>query len=115
MPLLRQRVCGARSQPLRQSERAAIRILLRCAVNLIEEHDAKHGSDYVATLRAYFDTFGDTLAAAARLHVHPNTFRYRLQRLREVAGVQLDDPAERLLLMLQLKLSESSGQPERES
>lgn len=70
----------------------------------IRDYDAKHGSDYLGTVRAYLDTFGDTLAAAQRLGVHPNTFRYRLRRLREVARLQLQDPGERMLLMLQLRL-----------
>jgi DNA-binding PucR family transcriptional regulator len=75
----------------------------------IRDYDAKHGSDYLASLRAYLDTFGDTPAAAERLRVHPNTLRYRLQRLREVAGLQLQDPGERLLLMLQLRLLENAS------
>jgi DNA-binding PucR family transcriptional regulator len=70
----------------------------------IRDYDAKHGSNYLGTVRAYLDTFGDTLAAAQRLGVHPNTFRYRLRRLSEVARLQLQDPGERMLLMLQLRL-----------
>ncbi len=70
----------------------------------IRDYDAKHGSDYLNTLRAYLDTFGDTRLAAERLGVHPNTFRYRLHRLREVARLQLQDSGERMLLMLQLRL-----------
>jgi DNA-binding PucR family transcriptional regulator len=36
--------------------------------------------------------------------VHPNTFRYRLRRLVEVSGIDLDDPVERLVAHLQLTL-----------
>jgi DNA-binding PucR family transcriptional regulator len=36
--------------------------------------------------------------------VHPNTFRYRLRRLVEMFGVDLEDPDTRLLLHLQLRL-----------
>ena len=35
------------------------------------------------TLRAWLDAHGDVAAAAAALHVHPQTVRYRLAGLRE--------------------------------
>ncbi len=39
---------------------------------------------------------------AAALDVHPQTVRYRLGRLRELFGDQLDDPAARLEIALAL-------------
>ncbi len=68
------------------------------------EHDEKHRSDLVPTLRAWLDHFGDNIAASTALHVHPNTFRYRLRRVAEVSGMRLDDRDERLSVMLQLRL-----------
>lgn len=68
------------------------------------EHDRDHDSDYVASLRAYLRTFGDVPTAAREVSVHPNTFRYRLQRLREISGLDLTDPDERLVTELQLRL-----------
>jgi len=67
-------------------------------------YDAEHGTELVATLRAYLDAFGDVNAAAARVHVHANTFRYRLRRLVEISGLNLDDPDERLSVMLQMRI-----------
>ncbi|SFK90508.1 DNA-binding transcriptional regulator, PucR family [Streptosporangium canum] len=67
-------------------------------------HDAEHGSELVATLRAYLDAFGDVNAASARVHVHANTFRYRLKRLAEISGLDLADPEARLTVMLQMRL-----------
>ena len=59
------------------------------------------GGGLVATLAAYMDCFGDVRAAAAQLGVHPNTFRYRLRRLQELVGLDLTDPAERIVAALQ--------------
>jgi hypothetical protein len=59
------------------------------------------------TLRAYFSCFGNLSAAASELSVHPNTLRYRLGRITEVLRVDLDDPDERLVLALQLRLLEA--------
>ena len=65
--------------------------------------DREHGTDYIATLRAYLDAMGDVAAAAARLGVHTNTVRYRLPRLEAAAGMSLADPDARLELCLQLR------------
>lgn len=56
-----------------------------------------------ATLGAWLDHPGDARACAAALHVHPNTVRYRLARLREDLAVDLDDPTVRLALALQVR------------
>lgn len=73
-------------------------------VRLLERSDQTRSTDYVATLRAYLDCFGDVRAAADSVSVHPNTFRYRLRRLCELAGLDLDDPEQRLVVHLQLHL-----------
>lgn len=75
-------------------------------VGAIAEHDRKHGTAYVPTLRAWFEACGDVAAAAARLHVHTNTFRYRMTRASSLFGLRLDQPDERLLLHLQLRLTD---------
>jgi hypothetical protein len=64
--------------------------------------DAGAGTDYVATLRAWLEQAGDVGRAAAQLHVHPNTLRYRLRRMAAVAPLELDSPSARLALQLQL-------------
>jgi DNA-binding PucR family transcriptional regulator len=65
--------------------------------------EADRAGALVATLSAYLDCFGDVRAAAEKLGVHPNTFRYRLRRLQQQVGLNLSDPAERLVAALQLR------------
>lgn len=65
--------------------------------------DQAQSGTYVETLRTYLGCFGDVTAAAASLSIHANTFRYRLGRVRELFGVDLDDPDTRLALWLQLR------------
>ncbi|GAA1927081.1 helix-turn-helix domain-containing protein [Streptomyces durmitorensis] len=67
-------------------------------------YDAAHHTCLVETLRAWLDAFGDVAAASAAVHVHPNTFRYRLRRLAEVGGLDLTDADARFAAMLQLRL-----------
>jgi PucR C-terminal helix-turn-helix domain/Purine catabolism regulatory protein-like family/GGDEF-like domain len=77
----------------------------------LRDSDERGRSQYVATLRAYLDAFGDATRAAGLLGVHPNTYRYRLRRALELAEIDLDDPLERLVVHLQLYLLGDSGAP----
>lgn len=68
------------------------------------EHDAAHDTGHAETLLEYLNAFGDAAKAASALFVHENTLRYRIRRLQELFGVDLSDPAERLVTWLQLRL-----------
>ena len=67
------------------------------------EHDLRHGTMYAQTLRAYFDAYGDVRRAADAIKIHPNTFRYRIRRVAELSGLDLDNADERLVAELQLR------------
>jgi hypothetical protein len=62
------------------------------------------------TLRAWLDAHGEVRAAAEALHVHTQTVRYRLERLRELLGDALDDADSRLELALALRVATTSNQ-----
>ena len=79
------------------------------AAPAIVSYDAGHGTAYARTVLAYLDANSDIATAARRLSVHPNTCRYRLARAEEISGVTLANPDERLLLWLQLRLSDQLG------
>lgn len=72
----------------------------------LRAHDARHGGELARSLLAYLDAFGDVRAAAAGLHVHPNTLRYRVRRAAEVSGIDLADPLSRLFAALGLRLAD---------
>ena len=55
------------------------------------------------TLDAWLAAQGRVQDAAGALHVHPQTVRYRLARLRELLGEALDDPEARFELDLALR------------
>jgi DNA-binding PucR family transcriptional regulator len=76
------------------------------AVRDLARHDRDHGTFFIAMLRAYLDCHGEVARAAAELGIHPNTLRYRLRRLAQVARISLDDPDERLVASVQLRLHE---------
>ncbi|MDQ6877739.1 MAG: PucR family transcriptional regulator ligand-binding domain-containing protein [Candidatus Dormibacteraeota bacterium] len=72
------------------------------------EHDAARKGSLVATLRAYLET-GEQQEAAKRLRVHPNTLRYRLDRIREISSVDLEDPETRLNMAVALRVQALLG------
>ncbi len=67
------------------------------------EHDRARGGELVETLKSYLEA-GEQQAAAKRLGIHPNTLRYRLDRVREVGGIELEDPETRLNLAVALRV-----------
>src|SRR5207245_5648795 len=69
----------------------------------LTEHDRVRNGNLVGTLKAYLEE-GEQQAAARRLRIHPNTLRYRLDRVREISGAELDDPETRLNLAVALRV-----------
>jgi DNA-binding PucR family transcriptional regulator len=61
------------------------------------------------TALAYVRSRGNAAEMARSMHVHPQTARYRLARLRELLGDDLDDPSARLELELALLGSGGTG------
>jgi sugar diacid utilization regulator len=67
------------------------------------EYDAEQRSDLLETLRVYFDNNSNTARTASQLSIHRNTLAYRLNRIAEIARLDLDDADVRLNLQLALK------------
>jgi purine catabolism regulator len=65
--------------------------------------DKKQGGEFLKTLEAYFNNLGNLARTADALHVHRNTLLYRLGRIGEISGLDLDDPEEHFALWLALK------------
>ncbi len=87
---------------------AAEQLLL--PVRRMLDSDRTQSTTHAVTLLAYLDAFGEAARAAAELSVHENTLRYRVRRLQELFEVDLADPAERLVIWLQLSLLRLRGE-----
>jgi DNA-binding PucR family transcriptional regulator len=74
-------------------------------VSALIDHDRAQGSDYRASLCAYFAAIGDIGAAAKHLNVHPNTLRYRIKRAETLFGLRLDRADDQLAIWIQLRLA----------
>lgn len=68
------------------------------------EYDRENRSDLVETLRVCLESNLNISEAAEKLHVHRNTLLYRLRRVEEISGWNLENPDSRLALHLATKL-----------
>jgi PucR family transcriptional regulator, purine catabolism regulatory protein len=68
------------------------------------EHDERKQGDLIRTLNGFFEANGNLAKAAADLDVHRNTLVYRLDRIKELTGLDLEDADNRLILHLALKI-----------
>jgi DNA-binding PucR family transcriptional regulator len=75
----------------------------------IQQYDIQRKGRLVETLECWLNSFGDINAAASAAGVHPNTFRYRLKKLEEVADIDLESSDDRFAMMLQLRLMHPPG------
>jgi hypothetical protein len=69
----------------------------------LDDLTAKAGKRMRETALAHVRHNGNAVAMAAEMHVHPQTARYRIARLRELLGDQLEDPDARFELELALR------------
>lgn len=76
----------------------------------LTEHDSEHGGELARSVLTYLEEFGDVRAASERLHIHPNTLRYRVRRAGKMSGIDLTDSSERLNAHLQLLLARRCDQ-----
>jgi DNA-binding PucR family transcriptional regulator len=75
-------------------------------------YDHEHGADLVKTLTRYLDSGGNYDQTARVLNIHRSTLRYRLGRIRELAGCDLQDVETRLNLHLATRVLGVVGVPE---
>jgi hypothetical protein len=70
----------------------------------LERRDKLKGTNYVDTLRAFLECNMNIADTIKKIYMHRNTFLYRIGRIKELLGMDLDDPDVRLLLRIILKL-----------
>lgn len=56
------------------------------------DYDERRGAELVHTLTQYLEHGGNYDATACELSVHRSTLKYRLQRIRELTGLEINDP-----------------------
>jgi sugar diacid utilization regulator len=73
------------------------------------DQDRTNGTDYCATLTAYFRENGSPQRAAALLHTHPNTVAYRIHRAEKITRLDLGSYSDRLAVQVALEIVNGLG------
>lgn len=66
-------------------------VLVDTWIGVVIDYDRGHRTELVRTLAAYLENGGSVDQAAAELHVHRSTLKYRLGRIRDLTGRDLTD------------------------
>jgi len=74
-----------------KTEREALKHL---ALGQLEAYDKAKSTDYKETLRVFLENGADAMKAVNTLHIHKNSLYYRLGRIAELTGINLEDCAE---------------------
>lgn len=74
-------------------------------------YDREKKADLVVTLTQYLDCGGNYDATAKSLTIHRSTLRYRLGRIRDITGRDLQDVEDRLNLHLATRIVRVTGTP----
>jgi purine catabolism regulator len=66
--------------------------------------DSPQNTEFLSTLEAFFEEHGNLTRTAKRLHIHRNTLLYRMDRIKEISGLDLENPETRLAVHLALRI-----------
>jgi DNA-binding PucR family transcriptional regulator len=78
--------------------------MVRDVLGALLDYDARHHGDLVRTVEVLADCGWSASRAARRLFLLRNSVLYRRARIEEITGRRLDDPGQRLLLTVALRL-----------
>ncbi len=92
------------SEPVRR----ALLTMAVSTVNRLAAHDAAHGGELLASLRAYLEANGQWETAAAQLGVHRHTLRGRISRIEDLLDVDLASARVRAELLLSILASDGA-------
>jgi len=74
----------------------------------IRQYDREHQADFYATLDAYIQNKFNAVQTAKDLQIHRSTFLYRMDRLQNLFGLDLNHRDSLLYILLSMKMLESS-------
>jgi PucR family transcriptional regulator, purine catabolism regulatory protein len=97
---------GSHRLLLARQEDAALEAISRGLLGPLADYDRRQHGDLVASLRAFLEHNGNWEAAARALGVHRHTLRYRIRRIAELSGRDLDRAGDRVEFWLALQAAD---------
>ena len=71
------------------------------------------GGDLLETLEAFCERLGNLSQTAEKLFIHRNSLLYRMERISQIAGLDMNNPDTRLAVHLALKVRKMLNPPEK--
>lgn len=81
-----------------------VRSFVQESIGAMAEHDREHKTPYLETLSAYLQEACRAQACADRMGLHVTTLRYRLARIQELFGIDVETPEKRFAVELAIRL-----------
>jgi purine catabolism regulator len=100
---------GSHRLLLALQEDAALEALSRGLLAPLRAYDQRQHGDLVTSLRTFLEHNGNWEAAARALGVHRHTLRYRVRRVAELTGRDLESAADRVEFWLALQAADVLG------
>jgi len=86
------------------SDREKLLAFCKQTLGKLEDYDMRQHADLVKTMEAFFNCHGNLSQTAEQLIVHRNTLLYRMNRINQIAEIDLNRPETRLALHLALTI-----------
>lgn len=85
---------------------------LVCSRRILEllSFDEEHHTDYYHTLKCYVKNQLNAVQTAKQLFIHRSTFLYRMEKIREIAELDLSDYDTLLYVMMSFRILEKDGE-----
>ncbi|MGI9048607.1 MAG: PucR family transcriptional regulator [Rubrobacteraceae bacterium] len=99
-----------------QEDPAELELFYRETLEPVVAYDSRYGTELVQTLTTYLGNDASTVRTASELFAHRHTIRYRLDRVGELTGLDVDKSEDRERLTLGIKAMQLLGHvPEQPS
>ena len=88
------------------SKRYDLRDFCPVSVAKIQRYDAANNTNMLETLEKYFLYVNEPAEAAKSLNIHRNTLLYRINKIKEITGIDISNGEERLKIQMYMKFIE---------
>lgn len=92
------------------SKRDKLKNFCHPVIFILMEHDRKNNSNYLDSLYIYLTKQKNMVKTAHEMHTHRSTMEYRINKIREITGIDLDDTNLITHLLLSFMALEFSGE-----
>lgn len=91
------------------ARRENIKLFCHPALFVLAEYDRKNNTDFMRCLETYLVNDKNLVESASILHVHRNTMSYRIEKIKAILNLNMDDKNTSLHLLLSFKILEFAG------